>query len=432
MRTKQQVAECIYKVLTEKMNRPHMDAFHSDARLREDLALDSSSTLELLVELELQFGLALSEEAVMSQDLTTVRSVAKLLFEAQVRPESGKILDYDEDVKLHCFVSCLSEVLKRCQGLDQRPLYFGVWDSELIVSDECVISYHSATISHQFFVDWYERLYGIKVHSWYRPELSKEDNAHALAALVTHRTPEQHIITMIDLFHLPERVNEFNKDPFPHYLMLGPTADPERWMVYDPDYRWEGVMKKADIQNAMRRPTVSGGYVFSQNGVRVPDPDDIRAYYEVCMIRHENPMTQAIRSVVRAHLQGTDRAGRPLVLSHLKDAIEEVPVLSIRKYAYEHGLAFFFRELSLSEEEFEQWCEAIAELVKTYKLIHFQAVKLALSGQTAIGQKIFDLLDEQDRREFSIKRRLHEVYLQWCDRTFLKPQAMLATGGALS
>src|SRR5690349_2835069 len=188
MRTKQEVAECIYKVLTLKMNHPQSDAFHSDCRFREDLALDSAAVLQLLVHLELEYGLALSEDAVMSQDFDTVRSVTNLLFKSQPRADAAKLLDYDEDVKLHCFVSCLSEVLKRCHGVDQRPLYFGVWDSEVIVSDDCVISYHSASISHQFFVDWYERLYGLSVHSWYRPELSKEENAKTLAALVAGRT----------------------------------------------------------------------------------------------------------------------------------------------------------------------------------------------------------------------------------------------------
>lgn len=428
MRTKQEVAECIYKVLALTMHHPHADAFHSDCRLREDLALDSASILQLLVHLELDYGLSLPEEAVMSQDLDTVRNLTKLLFDAQPRGDSEKILDYDEDVKLHCFVSCLSEVLKRCHGIDQRPLYFGVWDSEIIMSDECVISYHSATISHQFFVDWYERLYGLRVHSWYRPELSKEENAEILANLVAKRTPEQHIIVMVDLFQLPERVNEFNKDPFPHYFMLGPTADPARWMIYDPDYRWEGVMKRDHILDAMRRPSVSGGYLFSQSGVRSPRHRDIRAYYETCFSLDHNPMTSTIRSVVLAHLQGTDRKGRPLALTQLKEAVEEVPVLSIRKYAYEHGLAYFFRELHLSEQEFDEWCEVIADLVKNYKLIHYHAVKLALSGERDVAHKILTLLDEQDRREFRIKGRLHEIYLQWLDQTMPSHHPSVATG----
>lgn len=187
-------------------------------------------------------------------------------------------------------------------------------------------------------------------------------------------------------------------------------------------------MKKDDILGAMRKPTVSGGYVFSQNGAVAAQPRDICAYYDACMRLDENPMTQAIRTVLLSHLEGRDQGGRAITLFHLKEAVEEVPVLSIRKYAYEHGLAFFFRELALSEEEFDEWCEVIAQLVKTYKLIHFQAVKLAMSHEPALAQRILDLLDEQDRREFSIKSRLHEVYLKWRSRTMSDLPSLVATG----
>ena len=129
MQTKQQVSECIYRVLAERMSHPSASAFHSDAHLRDDLGLDSSSVLQLLVHLELDHGLALPEEAVMNQDLDTVRQLLEVLHAAQPRPDTGKILEYEEDIKLHCFVSCLSEAIKRRAGLEHRVLYFGVWDS---------------------------------------------------------------------------------------------------------------------------------------------------------------------------------------------------------------------------------------------------------------------------------------------------------------
>jgi acyl carrier protein len=417
MKTKQQVGDSIYQVLVDKMAHPSASAFHTDARLREDLALDSSATLQLLVHLELELGLALPEEAVMNEDFATVRSVAKLLYDAQPRPQSDKILEYDDDIKLHCFVSCLGEVIKRRQGLEHRVLYFGVWDSEIIVTDRCTISYHSETIDHGHFIDWYERLYGIKVQAWYDAALSKDDNCQRLAALVERRAPDQHIMVMLDMHQLPERVNEFNKDPFPHYLMLGPTSNDDEWMVFDPDYRWEGISKKAPILQAMRHPAVRGGYLFSDKAAHAPAPRQVKAYFEACFVPDENPMTQAIRDVLAAHLAGHDTNGEALTLARLGSALEEVPVLAIRKYAYEHGLAFFWRELVLDESEFEHWCEVIAELVKTYKLIQFQAMKLSATGDRRIAEKIFAVLNEQDQRERQIKKRMHEVFRQWCDQT---------------
>lgn len=428
MKTKQQIATSIYDALREKMAHPHARRFHSDARLREDLALDSSSVLELLVLLEVEFGISLPEEAVMEGDFETVRDVVKTLFDAQVRPDSDKILEYDEDIKLHCFVSCLSEVLKR-RGIDQRVLYFGVWDSELVVTSDCVISYHSETIRHDFFVEWFERLFGIAARSFYRPHLDKEENVRRLVSLVETRASFEHVMVMLDMHRLPERKNEFNKDPFPHYLMLGTTIDQDSWMMWDPDYRWEGIVERERVLHALRHPAVNGGYVFSEKGARPPDRSAIIAYYEACMVLDENPMTEAIRHVVSAHLSGIDESGNPLELEHLSEALAEVPILSIRKYAYEHGLAFFFRELGLEEEEFDEWCEVIADLVKTYKNIQFQAVRLAQSAQSNIAEKIFALLCEQDDRERRIKGRLHEVYLAWKGQGEQQKWAQTASGG---
>lgn len=417
MKTKQQVVECVYAVLSDKM--PHLDlsTFHTDANLRNDLALDSSSVLQLLVHLELEFGLNLPEEAMMNEDFETVRAVAKLLYDAQTRPNSHKVLEYEEDIKLHCFVSCLSEIIKR-HGLEQRVLYFAVWDSEVVVTSECQISYHSKNISHQLFVDWFETLYGVKAESWYGHHLHKEENVQRLERLVETRTVDQHIMVMLDMHQLPERVNEFNKDPFPHYLMLGPTSKTEDWFIYDPDYRWEGITQKARILQAMRHPSVSGGYIFSDGEIHAPHPQQIRNYYLESMLLDRNIMTDAVRHVVVQHLSGEDKEGRPLSLENLADALDEVPILSIRKYAYEHGFAFFWRELDLSEGEFEHWCELIAELVKTYKLVLFLAKKLALTGHRAIAEKILQVLNEQDQREFRIKKGLHQAFLRWCDHVF--------------
>lgn len=417
MKTKQQVGESIFQVLSQRMSSPYASGFHTDARLREDLGLDSSATLQLLVFLELEFGLALPEEALMNQDLDVVRKLAALLHDAQDRPRLDRILEYEEDIKLHCFVSCLSEIIKRRPGLDHRPLYFGVWDSEVVVSDSYVVSYHSESISHDFFVEWYEHLYGIRVSPWYDRSLTKEENVGRLVSLVESRTAHQHIMVMLDMHKLPERVNEFNKDPFPHYLMLGTTSKPDEWMVYDPDYRWEGVIQKDRLLNAMRSPAVGGGYLFSDEEARAPNPRQIKAYFEACFVADHNSMTDSIRDVLNAHLNGRDRLGNVIGLSQLGKALEEIPILSIRKYAYEHGLAFFWRELGLAESEFDEWCELIAQLVKSFKVIQFQALKVAATGSKALAENLFHQLDQQDARESKIKRRLNEVYGLWCERT---------------
>mgnify|MGYP000867558036 CR=1 FL=1 len=207
----------------------------------------------------------------------------------------------------------------------------------------------------------------------------------------------------------------------PHNIVhvdLGPGQDPA-WYAEAVRIRdcWlaEGVLQRDRILHAMQQPSVAGGYVFSTRGAHSPSREQIGAYLEACLVLGDNPMTTATRRSVTAHLAGRDDAGRSLPLSHLPEALDELPILAIRKYAYEHGLAFFWRELNLREDEFEGWCDEIARLVKTYKLVQFQAIKLAASGDRRVADGLFELLDEQDARETRIKRRLHDVYGRWLD-----------------
>jgi hypothetical protein len=50
-------------------------------------------------------------------------------------------------------------------------------------------------------------------------------------------------------------------------------------------------------------------------------------------------LTDAIRKVIVAHQKKS--ADRAL----LGNALKQIPVLAIRKYAYEHGFAFFWRDV---------------------------------------------------------------------------------------
>jgi len=414
--THQQIIEAIFKVLSEKMSLPNMDKFHSDARLLEDLGIDSSLVLQMLMFLELDHDLVIPEEALMDEDFETIRSIVKLMYQSQDIPKVEKGLEVYDDLKVHCVVSCLSEIVKRFPKLDHRILYFGVWDAEVCVDDQYILTYHNEEINHNFFFEWYEKLYGMAVQPWYDKTASKKDNIEKLASLVENRKPDQHIMVMLDMFHLPERKNEFSKDPFPHYVMLAPTKDPEQWFMFDPDYRWEGVIAKDRILNAVNQNTVSGGYTFSESKARPTTNKQIKEYFEASVILDHNPVTSTIRSVLTAHIEGVDKKGKPLPLENLMKALEEVPVLSPRKYAYEHGFAFFWREMLLPEDEFEKWCDVIGELTKTYKLIQFQTMKLSVSKKLEMADKIFDLLDQQDKRETRLKKRLQEVKEMWCQK----------------
>ena len=83
-------------------------------------------------------------------------------------------------IKVHCFVSCVCEAVKKTEGADHRPYYFGVWDADFDVLENGNLTYHSERIDHDFFHTWYELLYGIKLHKWYDDKRSKQENIFPL------------------------------------------------------------------------------------------------------------------------------------------------------------------------------------------------------------------------------------------------------------
>ncbi|WP_438751650.1 DUF6005 family protein [Pararhizobium sp. O133] len=419
--TGNEILTAIHTVLSEQMTHAHMEGFGLEARLNEDLYLDSVLILQIFLNLELEYGLSVPEEAIAKQDIETVADLVSL-YEPKTAtvvtpsfPMTGGTTDegvHGEayyDIKVHCFVSCVCDGLKR-RGLDHRPFYFGVWDAKFAVSDRFELLYHTPEISQEFLREWFQRLYGVAVREWYDPEKTRIENLAVLLDLVSSRSETGSVMVMLDMFHLPERENKFNQNPFPHYLMLQETGDPQTWFVHDPDYRWEGVIAREKVIHAIMQPTVGGGYVFDSAEARAPYPEDLRAFFEACFLKDSNPLVDAVRAIVTAHLDGTGG----VTLSELTAAVRELPVITIRKYAYEHGFAFFWRALKLPAAEFETWCEEIEALVQSLKTLHYTCMKLSQTGDHTLATPVFERLNEADRLETKLKSKLAEIFVLWC------------------
>lgn len=69
----------IATVLRHHLPAARVDAFAPEARLNEDLALDSIMLLELLVHLELEHRLCIPEEALLASELATIADLQQLL-----------------------------------------------------------------------------------------------------------------------------------------------------------------------------------------------------------------------------------------------------------------------------------------------------------------------------------------------------------------
>lgn len=416
---REQLIASIRQVLSDNMQNAHMEKFSESARLNEDLYLDSVLILQLILHLELDLGLTVPEENITAADYATVSSLADFLCRIERNEPAPKAQEEEfEDVKVHCFVSCVCESLKR-KGIDHRPFYFGVWDATFTISENYQLQYHSDEINHGSFLDWYHRLYGVALAPWYDEGKTKQDNIEEMQRLLATKAETSHLMVMLDMYQLPERENKFNQNPFPHYVMLENTHDPKTLFMSDPDFRWEGELESARIFNAISQPSVAGGYLLDETGLKHADDRDVQAYFEACFIADGNPLTSAIRRILDAHVRGY--AG--VKLTDLSLALREIRVIAVRKYAYEHGFAFFWRALGLPDDDFEIWCDVIEELIQAYSRIQYQIMKLAETGDLDLQVEIYALLNKQDRTEFRIKKRLNEVYRDWCELNDLPLEA---------
>ncbi|GLQ32865.1 DUF6005 family protein [Litoribrevibacter albus] len=442
--TQAQIIQAIYDVLNEHMMIPQIDAFHPEAKLNQDLYLDSVLVLELILNLETELGLDIPDDALTKDDFETVANLADFLLTkkhqdnavtatsetplgitetpAEATPDASSDEAEEElDIKVHCFVSCICDILKPSPLVDHRPFYFGVWDADIVINDQHQLDYHSDTINHDNFRHWYKALYSVDVEPWYDPSQSKDANINTLLSLLDSKSDHQRVMVMIDMYRLPERENKFNQNPFPHYVMLETTEDPNEWLMLDPDFRWEGRLPKDKILHAIASPAVAGGYHFDSRQIQATSDEAIRDYFIDSLIPDHNPMTDAVRAVVTHHQQQDQFAQLP-------DALKQLPVLAIRKYAYEHGLAYFYLALGYDldaeqDNEFEDLCVIIEQLVESYKLVQYRAMKLAKADSLGdqkqpLLDEIQTILDEQDAREFQVKTRLNELFNDWHQRTF--------------
>ncbi len=412
------IIAAIRAVLDQHMNHPHLAGFAPEARLNEDLYLDSVLILQIFLNLELEFGLDVPEELISRQDIATVADLAALLARgcgSAPTPVAGEGVhgEFDYDIKVHCFVSCLCDGLKK-RKLDHRPFYFGIWDTPFAVSERAQLLYHGPGITQDFFKAWFERLYGVAIEDWYDAARSKEENVETLLTRIAQRPAEGSVMVMLDMFHLPERENKFNQNPFPHYLMLETSENPDRFSVLDPDYRWEGEIARETVLNAVRQPTVAGGYAFDGSKAHAPDDADVRDYFEACFRPHDNPLADRLRDIVKAHLAG--REG--LTLGDLPLAVRELPVITIRKYAYEHGFAYFWRALKLPAAEFDPWCDEIETLIQLLKTLHYDCMKLGQTVDARLADAVLARIDEIDAQEFKLKYKLGAIFEQWCAQRF--------------
>ncbi|MBW7474897.1 Petrobactin biosynthesis protein AsbE [Paenibacillus oenotherae] len=324
-------------------------------------------------------------------------------------------------IKVHCLVSCFCEIIKRRSKVKHWPYYFGVWDSYFDVTENGCITYYSGRTSHDHFVNWYRKFFGVSIREWYDPSLNRQQNLDQLLDLLDNKPEHRYIVVQIDMSFLPERENKFAQKPFPHYLMLSKTDNEDEWFMFDPDFRWEGNLPKERIIEAFLGNEFGGGYVIDADTITAPTAEVIDEYYVATMRRDNNELISRLRDIVQSMTEGRD--GRTLEM--LMPAVKQLNILVIRKYSYDYALMYFRDELGLSADNYEHWCQQIRDLVQVFNTIQFMAVKMSMTNDASMLPDILQKLDRADAIEFSIKAEIDRQYWLWKESVYPSAERVL-------
>ncbi|WP_442602788.1 DUF6005 family protein [Paenibacillus sp. KN14-4R] len=159
--------------------------------------------------------------------------------------------------QIHCLIDCLTDVFK--DRLDQRPLYFGVWEESINIEDGKV-SYYSIKSSYEWLINQFEFLYGKRIIEWFR-YITLEDNYPILLGLAENCKRDNYsIIIMVDLFYLPYEKKNFNKNHCPHYIWIN-DFQAGQWHINDPYFGYRGTVTDEILRKAFYRKQMGSGFL---------------------------------------------------------------------------------------------------------------------------------------------------------------------------
>lgn len=176
--------------------------------------------------------------------------------------------------------------------------------------------------------------------------------------------------------------------------------------MIDADFRWEGTLPTERIRQSIIDNPFAGAFSFASDALQQPSGAAVQRYFTASM-RDDNPYMTEIKVLVeRLHREGQ--------WGTMVKAVRQLPVLAIRKYAYEHGFAYFKENgATMTDETFEQLCVDIDTLVKGFTTVQFRVMKGATLKQSSFIDDALRKLAELDELEGDIKRQLRTAYEQW-------------------
>lgn len=81
--TRHQLIKSIYDIMENSLELQTLSSFNEDARLNEDLYMDSIMVLQLILHIELDLGISIPDEVLVPKDFKTVGTLASFLEKQQ-------------------------------------------------------------------------------------------------------------------------------------------------------------------------------------------------------------------------------------------------------------------------------------------------------------------------------------------------------------
>jgi hypothetical protein len=307
--------------------------------------------------------------------------------------------------QIHCLIDCIAHTLKDKPELDKRPLYFGVWDSPFVISEAGALSYYSHTIGCEDDVAQVHRLYGVQVNNWYDYAESRVNNFARFKREVDKPERNHEVLLLVNLFYLPYPNGCHLVLHRPHFVLMNHGMAGE-WQLRDPYFAWEGSISEQDLSRAFYRKENFAGYSFDHSLARKPSSLDVGAILAQRLDRSSNPLTSAVRGLVKQALD----SGSGDSFKQLSGSLGQLGVIAKRKQSYALAFEYFCEKLRNGPRDA---IGRVDRFVKAWINLAFLIIRLSISGRSEEASNVMDKLDKLDAEETQLKEELWLLYERW-------------------
>ncbi|WP_239617720.1 DUF6005 family protein [Cohnella mopanensis] len=302
---------------------------------------------------------------------------------------------------IHCMLDCLSYAVRQ-RGYDDRPLYFGIWDTPFEVGDKGIY-YYSDVVNADHLLVQFEQLYGKALIEWNDHGKSKKENFAALERELA--CPSRIVIILVDLFYLNYPNQCYQVRHRPHIVVVEQDQEGQIYLR-DSFFQWEGSISREVLYQCYYCLRSNMGVSVDTLILHEPERRRASAYFAEPFNLAASALITEMQAFLCKAIQ--NEAEYPLQTLHL--AIEQAGVIGKRWNGYGKALSYFGEGFDDDDEEFTN---QVALLVKRFNTFILSVVRTAFSGNRSRLALSIDNLSDIGELELHIKRELWRRYQRW-------------------